>query len=56
MAKTTEGIKDDRDGAYRIRCGGFPDLICRLFGKMWSEPAYQIRKRGAQASLFLEKK
>lgn len=47
MAKTAEGIKDDRNGAFGIRCGRFSNLVFRLFGKMWSEPVYQIRKRGA---------
>lgn len=47
MAKTAEGIKDDRNGDFGIRCGRFPDLVFRLIGKMWSEPVYQIRKRGA---------
>ena len=35
MAKTAEGIKDDRNGAFGIRCGRFPNLVFRLFGKMW---------------------
>ena len=53
MAKTAEGIKDDWNGAFGIRCGRFPDLVLRLFGKMWSEPVYQIigncETRGARS-------
>ena len=29
MAKTAEGIKDDRNGAFGIRCGRFPNLVFR---------------------------
>lgn len=33
MAKTAEGIKDDRNGAFGIRCGRFPDLVSDFLGK-----------------------
>ena len=44
MAKTAEGIKDDRNGAFGIRCGRFPNLVITLFWKMCSDHVYQIRK------------